>query len=153
MAEVLYGGGNNIGTFADTDSPGSAGSGLDTGDLRRKYNFGTRVSELSLAQDPFFRLLSKVAKKPTDDPEFKFTEKRGSFHKRYAYPIGLSNDNITWTEAFNASVATQSDTYETAGNTVYVKMAGDYKPILVDVSGNIFDFATQILDPEGSWFE
>ena len=47
--------------------PGS-GPNLDTGDLRRKYIFGDRVSELSLAQDPFFRFLSKVSKKPTDDP-------------------------------------------------------------------------------------
>ena len=35
----------------------------DTGDLRRKYNFGDRVSELSIAQDPFFRFVSQVAKK------------------------------------------------------------------------------------------
>ena len=64
----------SIGSIADVDSPGSAGSTLDTGVLRRKYNFGDRVSELALAQDPFFRFVSLVAKKPTDDPEFKFTE-------------------------------------------------------------------------------
>ena len=46
------------------------GTGLDTGVLRRKYDFGDRVSELAIAQDPFFRLVSKVGKKPTDDPEF-----------------------------------------------------------------------------------
>ena len=57
----------------------SAGSGKLTGDLRRKYNFGDRVSELNIAQDPFFRFVSKVAKKPTDDPEFKFTERRPSY--------------------------------------------------------------------------
>ena len=44
------------------------GTTLDTGVLRRKYNFGDRVSELQIAQDPFFRLVSKIAKKPTDDP-------------------------------------------------------------------------------------
>ena len=64
MADVLYGGGNNIGTFSDVASPGSDGSSLDTGDLRRKYNFGDRVSELNLAQDPFFRFVSMAAKKP-----------------------------------------------------------------------------------------
>ena len=63
----------------------SAGSEKLTGDMRRKFNFGNQVSELSIAQDPFFRFVSKVAKKPTDDPAFKFTEKRGSWHKRYAY--------------------------------------------------------------------
>ena len=46
-----------------------ASSTLSTGDLRRKYNFGDRVSELAIAQDPFFRFVSKVAKRPTDDPE------------------------------------------------------------------------------------
>jgi len=32
----------------------SQGSTLKTGDLRRKYDFGARVSELAIAQDPFF---------------------------------------------------------------------------------------------------
>ena len=43
---------------------------LNTGALRRKYNFGEKISELSLAQDPFFRFVSMVSKKPTDDPSF-----------------------------------------------------------------------------------
>ena len=51
------------------------GTGLDTGDLRRKFNFGDRVSELAIAQDPFFRFLAKASKKATDDPSFKITEK------------------------------------------------------------------------------
>ena len=38
-----------------------SGSGLSTGDLRRKYNFGSRVSELNIAQDPFFRMISKLS--------------------------------------------------------------------------------------------
>ena len=88
MSDIL-----NIGTTADVNSPGSSGTTLDTGVLRRKYNFGDRVSELSLAQDPFFRFLTKVSKKPTDDPSFKFTEKRGSYMKRYAYVSGwVEND-------------------------------------------------------------
>ena len=65
-----------------------AGSALSTGDLRRKYNFAERFSELAIDQTPFFRLVSKVAKKPTDDPSFKFTEKRQSWMKRYAYVVG-----------------------------------------------------------------
>ena len=107
--------------------PGT-GTNLSTGDLRRKYNFGDRVSELSLAQDPFFRFLSKVSKKPTDDPAFKWSEKRGSYHKRYAYPVAFSNDNVTWVETLDGTdIDTQLDTYESAGSTVYVKMMGDYK--------------------------
>ena len=109
------------------NGPGD-GTNLSTGDLRRKYNFGDRVSELSLAQDPFFRFISKVSKKPTDDPAFKWSEKRGSYHKRYAYPVAFSNDNVTWVETLDGTdIDTQLDKYETAGNESYVKMMGDYK--------------------------
>ena len=116
-------------TVADVTGNGpGTGTNLSTGDLRRKYNFGDRVSELSLAQDPFFRFLSKASKKPTDDPAFKWAEKRGSYHKRYAYPIAFSNDNATWVETLDGTeIDTQLDTYESAGSTAYVKMAGDYK--------------------------
>ena len=66
------------GTSTDTggimsSGPGTSASNPNTGDLRRKYNFGDRVSELAIPQDPFFRFISKVSKKPTDDPTFKFT--------------------------------------------------------------------------------
>ena len=70
-------------------STANIAANADTGDLRRRYNFGDRVSELSIAQDPFFRFVSKVSKKPTDDPTFKFTEKRSSYTKRYAYMIAF----------------------------------------------------------------
>ena len=91
------------------------GSSLKTGDLRRKYNFGSRVSELAIAQDPFFRLVSKLSKKPCDDPQFKFTERRPSFHKRYAYIYGAST-----------GAAPAQDGAMTASSTK-VTMAGDYK--------------------------
>ena len=83
MADVLNVTGSNY-----TDGSierGESSVQLNTGALRRKYNFGDKVSELNLAQDPFFRFVSMVSKKPTDDPSFKFTEKRSSYTKRYAY--------------------------------------------------------------------
>ena len=104
------------------------GTSLDTGVLRRKYDFGDRVSELNIASDPFFRLVSKLSKRPTDDPEFKFTERRPSFHKRYAYPTAFSADNVTWDEDLSAdNSSAQYDEYETAGSVVYIKLATDYK--------------------------
>ena len=139
MADVLYGGNSyssygSIGSFSDADSPGSSGSNLDTGDLRRKFNFGDRVSELALAQDPFFRFVSMAAKKPTDDPQFKFTEKRGSWNKRYAYVTGWVENNNTEVlggtggdadlTAYNDGGAPGS---LTAGDTFKLYMAGDYK--------------------------
>ena len=109
---------------------GSAGSrlgtSLDTGVLRRRYDFGSRVSELAIAQDPFFRFVSKLAKKATDDPEFKFTERRPSFHKRYAYATAFSNDGTTWVENQSTNATTQYDKYETAASTAYIKLATDY---------------------------
>ena len=121
---TLGAGGNGL---LSQDRSTSGNATLDTGDLRRRYNFGDRVSELNISQDPFFRLVSKVSKKATDDPEFKFTERRPSYHKRYAYPVAYSLDNATWNANYSTSVATQGDRLETAGGTIYVKMAGDYK--------------------------
>jgi len=120
-----------LGTATADAAAGSSGArlgtSLDTGVLRRKYDFGDRVSELNIASDPFFRLVSKLSKKPTDDPEFKFTERRPSFHKRYAYATAFSNDNATFVENQSSNQTTQYDTYESQGSTVYIKLATDYK--------------------------
>ncbi len=121
------------------NGPGSSTANADTGDLRRKFNFGDRVSELAIAQDPFFRFVSKASKKPTDDPTFKFTEKRGSWHKRYAYVTGWIESNGTEVvggtggdadlTAYNDGGAPGS---LAAGDTFKLFMATDYKS-----SGNI----------------
>ena len=100
---------------------------LDTGDLRRRYNFGDRVSELAIAQDPFFRLVSKVNKKPTDDPQFKFTERRPSYHKRYAYVMGFVSDAA---DEFGDAELDQFGTaaaVSAVGQTVKLYMVTDYK--------------------------
>jgi len=119
---------SNLGT-ADFDSGGGVGdpSSLLTGDLRRKYNFGDRVSELAIPQDPFFRFVSKVGKKPTDDPQFKWTEKRDSWHKRYAYVIGHVANGA---DSFTDSQMDQSDAaaiVSAAGQKMAVYMSTDYK--------------------------
>ena len=115
MSDIL-----DISTYGDVAAPGASGSGpsMDTGDLRRKFNFGDRVSELSLSQDPFFRVLSMVSKKPTDDPQFKFTERRGSFHKRYAYCNGV-------TSTFGVDGGGNA-IENTTGNTAYFQMYTDW---------------------------
>ena len=83
MSDILNVTGSNY--TSGSIERGQSSTQLNTGALRRKYNFGDMVSELALAQDPFFRFVSMVSKKPTDDPSFKFTEKRSSYTKRYAY--------------------------------------------------------------------
>ena len=106
--------------FDSGQAPG-AGNSLSTGDLRRKYNFGDRVSELAIAQDPFFRFVSKVSKKPTDDPQFKFTEKRGSYHKRYAYVGAAKNNSGSWVTTSDLGAA------KTLGDSISLRMLTDYK--------------------------
>jgi hypothetical protein len=92
-------------------------SGLSTGDLRRKYNFGSRVSELAIAQDPFFRFVSKVGKKSTDDPQFKFSERRPSFHKRYGYIL---------TGGAAGAADTAISTAAPASGVIHLKVGTDY---------------------------
>ena len=54
-------------------TPGAAASGYHT---RRLFNFSDRVADLAPDESPFFVYLSKVAKVPTDAPQFRFLEDR-----------------------------------------------------------------------------
>ena len=58
----IIGGNSNYSGQGLNSSAGAAASTYNTGALRRKYNFGDRVTELALAQDPFFRFVSMVSK-------------------------------------------------------------------------------------------
>ena len=124
----------SLGDVAAGASGPRLGTDLSTGALRRKFNFGDRVSELNIAQDPFFRLMSQLAKKPTDDPEFKFTERRPSFHKRYAYVNGwVENDGteVVGGTTGDADLVAYNDgaapTSMSQGDTIKLYMATDYK--------------------------
>ena len=104
---------------------GLANTAQNTGALRRKYNFGDYVSELALAQDPFFRFVSMVSKKPTDDPTFKFTEKRGSYTKRYGYIGDLSTSAAA--DGGSGAAAPSATTYTAAADDIYTfSMFTDY---------------------------
>ena len=100
---------------------------FSTGDLRRRYDFGDRFSELAISQTPFFRLVSTMAKKPTDDPTFKFTEKRQSFMKRYVYIVGsiksASTDVFTDATLTKAAHATDAPV---VGSEVKLYAGTDY---------------------------
>jgi hypothetical protein len=66
-----------------TSSQGNAlNSGVSIDNTRRKFDFGDRVAELAPQQSPFFVYLNKVAKKPTNDPVFKFLEQRHQWQRR-----------------------------------------------------------------------
>ena len=101
------------------------GTSLDTGVLRRKYNFGDRVSELQIASDPFFRMVSKLSKKPTDDPEFKFTERRPSFHKRYSYIVAHHAASSGQHSAVDTEATATAGLLNT-GDELWLLMGTDY---------------------------
>ena len=77
-----------------TRSSGAAVAGVSIDNNRRIFNFGERVSELAPQQSPFFVYLSKVAKKSTDDPVFKFLEQRHQWQRRnFTVKTAISNHN------------------------------------------------------------
>ena len=77
-----------------TRSSGAAVAGISIDNNRRVFNFGERISELAPQQSPFFVYLSKVAKKSTDDPVFKFLEQRHQWQRRnFTVKTAISNHN------------------------------------------------------------
>ncbi|MBC8410478.1 MAG: DUF5309 family protein [Rhodobacteraceae bacterium] len=138
---------SNLGVSDNSGNGPGAGASLGTGDLRRKYNFGDRVSELSVSQDPFFRFLSKVSKKSTDDPSFKFTEKRQSFHKRYAYLINHGS-------VFSTAVTSSANSQDAKDDTFYGKFGTDYKNKgnLVNRYGQTISYAAGDADTKPLFF-
>lgn len=91
-------------------------NGVSIDNRRRIYNFGERIAELSPMESPFYVYLSKVAKKPTDDPIFKFLEQRHQWQRRYGILVGYANDSGTWT----LNVISPYDKY---GREIYTKGA------------------------------
>tara|TARA_R110002012_G_scaffold52941_2_gene136023 strand:+ start:810 stop:2153 length:1344 start_codon:yes stop_codon:yes gene_type:complete len=85
-------------------STGATASGVSMDDNRRIFNFGERVAELAPQQSPFFVYLSKVAKKATDDPVFKFLEQRHQWQRR-----NFDIVSFTWT-GINANTAGTNST-------------------------------------------
>ena len=71
-----------MGNFYSPNAGNAIAGGISINDSRRVFNFGERVAELAPQQSPFFVYLSKVAKKATDDPVFKFMEQRHQWQRR-----------------------------------------------------------------------
>ena len=70
---------------------------------RRLFNFSDRVAELPPEESPFFVYLSKVAKVPTDDPQFRFLEDRtkvsmtdSSFLLAGSHSIPVAGSSLTY---------------------------------------------------------
>lgn len=115
----------------------SDGSSLDTGDLRRAYASIPlpHVAYINVEQQPFFGILTKLRRKKVDETQFKFIEKRDSFHKRYAYVVGHGPSSISVTAQATIAAASLE-----VGDTYYWRMATDYKSagnvgVIFDASG------------------
>tara|TARA_Y100001973_G_scaffold90340_1_gene137755 strand:- start:563 stop:1924 length:1362 start_codon:yes stop_codon:yes gene_type:complete len=89
-----------MGTFYSGQA-GNDVNNVDINDTRRKFNFGERVAELAPMQSPFFVYLSKVAKKATNDPVFKFLEQRHQWQRRNF----TVNTALTWTFEAGPTIA------------------------------------------------
>jgi hypothetical protein len=99
--------------IVNVGDPGTASSGFHT---RRLFNFSDRVAELAPDESPFFVYLSKVAKVPTDDPQFRFLEDRTkismtdrSFVLDGAHSIPAAGSSLTYTVEESAGSETSVD--------------------------------------------
>jgi len=120
----------------------TTGSNLDTGDLLRKFAAGNYFTELRVMQDPFLRALStlKGRKLPVNSSEFKYTEKRNSWMKRYAYVTAHGSSSAVSSTADATVTATSIE----AGDTYFFKMSTDYK--YAGNKSNIYGQATGAFD-------
>ena len=107
-------------------APGDAQGGLASvsiNDSRRIFNFGERVADLAPEQSPFFAYLSKVAKKPTDDPVFKFLEKRHQWQRRN-FDVKTQKDTAAYSSAQWALTGLELD----CAYDIYGREAADQQP-------------------------
>ena len=84
-----------------SNSQYNTATGVSLDDTRRVFNFGDRVAELAPQQSPFFVYLSKVAKKATNDPVFKFLEQRHQWQRRN-FKVSTA---VTWTFEAGPTIA------------------------------------------------
>ena len=104
----------NVSQTATVVDSGNVGA---TPDVRRIYNFGDRVADLTPEESPFFVYLSKVSKVPTDDSVFRYLEDRSkidwtsrdfalaadvngaaavSAGSTYSFSVDSNSDSVDW---------------------------------------------------------
>ena len=110
----------------------AAGSGTaDLDNTRRVFNFGDRVAELAPQQSPFFVYLSKIAKKATNDPVFKFLEQRHQWQRRN-FEVNQTALTMSDAESHGGAVDAGEDLIITAKYDKYGKISsGSHCPFIV----------------------
>jgi len=85
-------------------TPGGATTDSASLSTRRLYDFSDRVADLKPEESPFFVYLSKVAKTPTTDPQFRFLEDRTkvswsdrAFKLNGSHSIPAAGSTLTYT--------------------------------------------------------
>ena len=85
-------------------NPGTATADSASMSTRRLYDFSDRIAELAPEESPFFVYLSKVAKVPTTDPQFRFLEDRTkvswsdrSFKLNGSHSVPAAGSTLTYT--------------------------------------------------------
>ena len=79
---------------------------------RRLYNFSDRIADLAPDESPFFVYLSKVAKVPTDDPQFRWLKDRNkiqmadrTFALDASHTVPAAGSTLTYTVDDGAGAA------------------------------------------------
>ena len=105
-----------------SNSAYNTAQGVSLDDTRRQFNFGERVAELAPQQSPFFVYLSKVAKKATNDPVFKFLEQRHQWQRRN-FVVDTQEDSAAMaTSGLSTSQALLTDMEVQSGYDSYGKI-------------------------------
>ena len=126
--------------------PGVAPQGVSVNDNRRMFNFGERIAELAPQQSPFFVYLSKVSKKPTDDPVFKFLERRHQWQRRY-FDVKGAVGSASYTNGTQVANMMKVDVgYDKYGKEISTPDAPEFLLVgqvvmIPDTSGNLRHFA------------
>ena len=97
-------------------TPGGATTDSASLSTRRLYDFSDRVADLKPEESPFFVYLSKVAKVPTTDPQFRFLEDRTkiswsdrAFVLNGSHSIPAAGSTLTYTVADAATPTASID--------------------------------------------
>ncbi len=107
---------------------GVSPQGVSINDSRRIFNFGERIAELAPEQSPFFSYLSKVAKKPTDDPVFKFLEKRHQWQRRNFDVVAEVISDALGSGNTGFNIATSKNLYVDCGYDKYGREQAAQQP-------------------------
>ncbi len=132
-----------MGTFYSGAAGNDLNSSVDINDTRRKFNFGERVAELAPQQSPFFVYLSKVAKKATNDPVFKFLEQRHQWQRRN-FTVDSNVTSAAWdTGAETAGTACDAgaDLYVSCKYDKYGKITSADNPCYFILPGQVIAVA------------